>query len=142
MKNNSSGKGKSKLTEKQRRSRANLRKFKPGQSGNPGGKRKGFKSSTAILRAESPKAVPNTPEFQAVLTSLGLKKGCTWAQLDARALRINAAKGNAAAIHELWERLEGKVTSVTEISGPGGAPIPFEFSLAFSNGNRRIPDQD
>ena len=107
---------------------ANLRPFAKGTSGNPGGRPKNSPDMTSLLRAEGGNTVPNVPAFNAVLASLGLKPGCLWVEMDVRALRINAAKGNSRAIQELWERLEGKVPLPVQ-GVPGGVPIGVDVEI-------------
>jgi len=70
-------------------------KFKPGQSGNPGGR---------------PKRGPLTDAYERALSQLipGDKEGRTIADLIAAALVKQAAKGNLAAVRELADRVEGK----------------------------------
>ncbi len=113
-------------------------RWKKGQSGNPRGRPKNEDCLTALLRKESGKKVPDVPELKAVLAGLGLKPGCTWVEMDVRALRINAAKGNSRAIQELWERLEGKVP--IPIQGVTGGQ-PLEVDLVIGSGRQKILGQ-
>ena len=102
--------------------------FKKWVSGNPGGRPKNGPDITAMLRAEGSKNIPDVPELNVVLVKMGLKPGCTWAEMVVRSLFINAAKGNSAAIREVWDRMDGKVP--LPIQGvPGGAPVGIEVSI-------------
>lgn len=106
-----------KTTEEQRKNsgagRANLRPFKPGQSGNPGGRPKG-KSLTALLRER--------------LDEVDEATGKTIAQLVVEGW-VNAARdGNVPAIKEALDRTEGKVIERKELSGPDGGPIQMDLS--------------
>lgn len=120
------------MTEQQKSLRekriANLRPFQPGQSGNPGGKRKG-PNVTDWMRKHLDQKVPDTPQFVSVIASLGLKNGCTFAEFIARSLIINAAKGNSTAITEVMERLEGKIMlPVGHGANPDAGPITFVYN--------------
>ena len=117
--------------KKKRGNIANLKPYKPGAEwkGNPGGRPKG-KSLTSQLLAELQKNIPDSPEFQKVVKSLGLKKNPNFLELVARALVVNMAKGNAAAIREVCERTDGKVALPLLHSGPDGGNIPFEINDA------------
>ncbi len=79
------------ITEKQL---ANLKPFKPGQSGNPAGRPKKALLSDA-LRRQLAEAVQGAPEK-------------TIAEHIARALIREAVSGNVQAIREIGDRTEGK----------------------------------
>lgn len=87
--------------------------FQPGQSGNPGGrpKSKPFKECL-IVEAE---AAANGEECKAYKGSL------RW---NARQL---LEKGDTAAIKEIADRLDGKVTQ--GISGPDGGPVQIDLTV-------------
>lgn len=82
-------------------------KFQPGQSGNPGGRPKSKPFKDALM-------------MEALAAERGekcyAKKGSL--RWNARQLLI---KGEVAAIREIADRLDGKVTQ--GISGPNGGPI-------------------
>lgn len=71
----------------------NLRPWKRGQSGNPGGK----------LRTK-----PFTDELRRQLDETEPNSGRTWAALIAAALVQKAASGDVQAISEIGNRLEGR----------------------------------
>lgn len=68
--------------------------FKKGQSGNPGGMKKGTVSLTRVLREMGDKCPPGTEK--------------TYYEHAAIALWEQARKGNVAALDLLFNRLEGK----------------------------------
>lgn len=83
----------------------NLKPWKPGQSGNPGGR---------------PKSKPLTDELLRFLEQEAPKgKGQTWASLIAEALVKKARRGDVRAITELANRIEGKPRQAVELSGNG-----------------------
>ncbi len=85
--------------------------FKPGQSGNPHGRPKNEQCLTALLRQEIARMCPAD------------KDGRTWAQLIVLATMRLAMAGNSTALKEIWERLDGKVTTPLEIDTPTGQPL-------------------
>lgn len=80
--------------------------FKKGQSGNPNGRKPNEHCLTALLRKEIETICPAD------------KEGRTWAQLLVLATMRLAMAGNSTALKEVWERMEGKVTTPLEIEGP------------------------
>jgi len=111
--------------------------FKKGVSGNPGGRPKNGPDITAMLRAEGSKNIPDVPELNVVLVKMGLKPGCTWAEMVVRSLFINAAKGNGTAIKEIWDRMAGKVP--LPIQGVAGAdPIQMEMEITIGSGRHKV----
>jgi hypothetical protein len=76
--------------------------FKPGQSGNAGGRpRKG--KFTEELELKAHELVPNDPEKR------------TWARFLAEQLFFAAAKGNVHAFAEIADRVEGKAIQRVDI---------------------------
>jgi len=91
-----------KLTEKQRRSRANLRQFQPGQSGNIKGRPKREFCIPEILRDQGDRILdPKTK--QTFIESMCLK---AWEQ---------AVKGDKDARSWITDRMEGKATQFMNI---------------------------
>ena len=84
-------------------------RFKPGQSGNPGGRPK--KPVTAALESELNNLVPGDSEKR------------TWLQLMVQGAIKKAVKGDMKAFAEIIDRLEGKSMQAHELSGPGGGAI-------------------
>jgi len=88
--------------------------FRPGQSGNPGGRPKKTRLSDA------------TREW---LEEIDPKTGKTNAQIVAEAQGESAKKGNTAAYNAIADRTEGKARQAFELSGPDGADIPVDLKL-------------
>ena len=86
---------------------ANLRPWKPGQSGNPGGRPR-FAFFRDALRAELGRVVDG---------------GVTVAEKIARKLGQRAMRGDVQAAKFLAERTEGTPSQVLNILGPGGHVI-------------------
>jgi hypothetical protein len=86
------------------------RKWKPGQSGNPGGRRK-RKPLTDAYATLLDKPIPND------------KEGRTFAQAIAQAMVREAVKGKVNAAAEIADRIEGK--TLQQIAGPEGGAIPM-----------------
>lgn len=102
--------------------------FKPGQSGNPGGRPKDRPLTDALRRALA-------------LEIADKRKGKTKADQIAVALVNKAAEGDVPAYREIADRVEGKVPQAQEISGADGGPIgPIEVTVTVVDAN--IPPQD
>ncbi len=89
----------------------NLKPWKPGQSGNPGGR----PQKRPITEGYEQFANEKLPED--VCKKLGLKAGSTYAQGAARAQFIKALQGETKAVAEIREAIEGKATQRIEIDG-------------------------
>lgn len=96
-------------TENSERNRGNVKnltphQFKPGQSGNPGGR---------------PKRKPLTDIYAELIDQICPedKAGRTYAELIARALVKEAIKGRVRAASELADRIEGRVVQGIAHSG-------------------------
>ena len=98
-----------KAPDKQLKNKSNLRvvskptQWKPGQSGNPAGRPRKEDCLTSLMRKEIEKIDPEdqqkrTHKETLVLATLKLAKS-----------------GNAAALRECWERLDGKITDRLEV---------------------------
>lgn len=88
-------------------------RWKPGQSGNPGGRPKKLHITDAIraeLEREGPDGVPNDAAIARVLVQL-------------------ARSGNMDAIREIADRTEGKARQRIESAGDGYAGKPIELVL-------------
>lgn len=106
------------------RSLANLRPWKKGVSGNPGGR---------------PKTLPITDVLKEELEKRG-KHNVQVARAIARKLIELALAGNMDAIAMIGDRTEGKPTQRSEHSGPDGGPIPFEIPDTREALERRIAE--
>src|SRR4051812_17947860 len=96
-------------------------RWKKGTSGNPRGRPKKKDSLTQLLRDEIKKICPADREKR------------TWEQLIICATLQLAMKGNATALKEVWERLDGKVlqTEKLQLGGVGGKQ--FQIEVVYSD---------
>ncbi len=94
-------------------------RFKPGQSGNPGGR---------------PKAKLITTAYREALELLDPKEKKTLAQVLANITVEQARKGNLAALKEITDRTEGKSVQPLSHSGLGSEPITFNVVLGRQSG--------
>ena len=85
-------------------------RFKPGQSGNPGGR---------------PKTKLITQAYRELLEQLDPKEKITLAQLLAKKTVEQARKGSLAALKEITDRTEGKSVQPLSHSGLGSEPVAF-----------------
>ena len=85
-------------------------KWKPGQSGNPGGRPK-KNPITECYRAHLEEPLPH-----ALRISLKLPKGTTWTDALTMAQLLLAIKGNTQAAKEITDRVEGKVAQQAEVA--------------------------
>ena len=108
------------LTEGQRRSRENLIPYKPGESGNPSGGRKG-KSLTAVLR-ELLEQIPKGDTAK-------LKERIVKALLD------KALRGDTRALDIIFDRSDGKVT--LPIGGDKENPI-YTITVSSEEGKKDV----
>lgn len=104
-----------KTTDKQRRNSENLRHWKKGQSGNPNGRPKKADCLTSLLREEIDKVAPEDAE------------GRTWKELLVIGTMRFALAGNATALKEIWERMDGKVTQPLGVDGADGMEVTFKI---------------
>jgi len=79
--------------------------FKPGQSGNPKGR--------------PPKELTLTPKLLERINDVcpSDSQGRTWGEVIIETTLTHAAKGNAAALRELWNRIDGKQDQALSIEG-------------------------
>ncbi len=97
-----------KPTDKQRENRGNKSNLKPwrkGQSGNPKGRPRKADCLTSLLKEEIEKVDPKD------------KHKRTFRELIVIATMRLAMKGNAAALREVWDRMDGKVKDAVEMTG-------------------------
>jgi hypothetical protein len=109
--------------------------FKPGQSGNPGGRPKGSESrliSKALLAYLGDRA-PNE-----VATACGLPFGASWAQCMAKRLITLALRGDVSAMREVREATEGnRIRADLNFPDPADAPKLVEIVFLESDGAGR-----
>lgn len=88
-------------------------RWKKGVSGNPRGRPKKRDSLTGLLKEEIKKICPADRQKR------------TWEELMVLATLQLAMKGNAAALKEVWERLDGKIlqTDKVQLTGANGREI-------------------
>ena len=89
-------------------------RFKPGQSGNPGGRPK-----TKLL----------TQAYRELLEQVDPKERKTLAEILARKAVQQALKGNLVALKEITDRTEGKSVQPLSHSGLGSEPIAINVNL-------------
>ena len=89
-------------------------RFRPGQSGNPGGR---------------PKTKLITQAYRELLEQLDPEEKKTLAQILARNAVKHARKGNLAALKEITDRTEGKAVQPLSHSGLGSEPIAFHVFI-------------
>ncbi len=97
-----------KPTDKQRENsgkKSNLKSWKKGQSGNPKGRPKKADCLTSLLKEEIEKVDPRDRHKR------------TYRELIVIATMRLAMKGNAAALREVWDRMDGKVKDEVEMKG-------------------------
>ena len=103
---------------------AKAHQFKPGQSGNPGGRPK---KSPITSRLEARAEEPCPPEY---IKALKLKPGATWGDAWIEMMNRQALGGEkhgvVQAFREITDRLEGKAIARVEMAGPEGGPIEIE----------------
>ncbi len=78
-------------------------RWKKGTSGNPQGRPKKDRSLTSLLKTEIEKICPAD------------KEGRTWGELVVRATLQLSLKGHAAALREVWERVDGKIMQMGKL---------------------------
>jgi hypothetical protein len=110
-------------------------KFKPGESGNPGGRPKKL-AITDYVKEQLDKQIPEA--MRAKLPALFVAiygENATFGEMLAFKLVQMSAKGDMPAMKELLERVEGKVPQKTQLSGVDGAPIETAITIKFVDPN-------
>jgi hypothetical protein len=87
-----------KSTDKQKGNTANLKPWKPGQSGNPAGRPSKADTLTSLLKAEMERSDSASPSDKR-----------TWNERIVIATLRLAEQGLPAALKEIWERCDGRV---------------------------------
>lgn len=91
--------------------------FRPGQSGNPGGR---------------PKRKPLTEELEKILQSTGRDpQQRTYAKRLMESAVKRAIKKSDFALKEVWERTEGKVPQA--VTGEDGGPVQFQVAVIYAS---------
>jgi hypothetical protein len=90
--------------------------FKPGQSGNPAGRPKGTLSLVSLLKRKLAEYIETTDE-----------KKITYAEaLIIEMLKKALKDGDVAMIRDIMDRIDGRPTQRTELTGKDGEPIEFK----------------
>jgi Family of unknown function (DUF5681) len=98
--------------------------FKPGHSGNPGGR---------------PKKKPLTEELEKILQSTGRDpQKRTYARRLMESAVKRAIKKSDFALKEVWERTEGKVPQA--VTGANDGPVQFQVAVLY--GSAKDKDND
>lgn len=106
--------------------------FKPGESGNPGGRPK-KRPVTEYLLEQLESAIPQSmldamkDGPRAVFLEI-YGPNPTFGQMIAFKLVQMCAKGDVFAMRELMDRVEGKVTQKMNVAGEEGGPIIFKVT--------------
>ena len=104
-------------------------RWKKGVSGNPRGRPKKRDSLTSLLKEEIAKICPADREKR------------PWKELIVLATLQLAMKGNATALKEVWERLDGKIlqTERVQLSSTEGGEIRIKVVYDDAPENRGSP---
>lgn len=100
-------------------------KFKPGESGNPGGRPKKL-AVTEYIKEQLERPIPEA--MRAKLPALFVElygSQATFGEMLAFKMVQMSAKGDMFAMKELLERVEGKVTQKSELTGKDGESLAF-----------------
>jgi hypothetical protein len=106
------------------------KRWKKGTSGNPRGRPKKQDCLTQLLRDEIKKICPADREKR------------TWKELIVRATLQLAMKGNATALKEVWERLDGKVlqNEKLQLGGVDGKQVTIEVVYRDQSKHTKHPE--
>jgi hypothetical protein len=114
--------------------RENLTPFKPGQSGNPGGRPKKA-PITDYLRDQLEAPIPEA--MKAKLPPIFIEvygTDATFGQMVAFKIIAQAAEGNMQAAGMLLDRTEGKVPQGVRLGGEDGGPVQFFVTRGWTGG--------
>lgn len=96
--------------------------WKPGQSGNPGGRPRGVKSLTHELMHALDKPVKVNQPLAKLAENMGLDiERVTVRELLIYSTLVHAMKGQASVLQHVWDRIDGKVAE--RIAGHDGGPL-------------------
>jgi hypothetical protein len=108
--------------------------FKPGESGNPGGK---AHHADALLSKSLRVALADRAPAE-VTQGFNLPSTASWSQVIARKLLILAIRGDLQAVAEIRALTEvAKVHASLDVNDPGAAPPLIEICFVESNGDGR-----
>lgn len=89
--------------------------WNPGKSGNPKGRPRKAECLTSLLKEEIEKMCPSDK----------LKR--TWKELLVIGTMRLAIAGNATALKQVWERMDGKVTQLLGVDGADSMEVTFKI---------------
>jgi len=107
--------------------------FQPGQSGNAGPKptlaltRRVARDLRAKYDEPCPLDRPPTNLTEAQKRSWRPR---SWGKVLGERSFVNAAKGNGAILHEIYDRIDGRVPAALTLQGPDGGPVEFKFDYS------------
>jgi hypothetical protein len=107
--------------------------FKPGQSGNPGGRPK-RQPITDYVIDQLDKPIPES--MKAKLPEIFIEvygKDATFGQMLAFQLIAQAVKGDMQAVKEVLDRVEGKVKQSVAMAGESSGPVEFTLRRVVVN---------
>ena len=96
-------------------------RWKKGVSGNPRGRPKKSDSLTSLLKKEIKKICPADRQKR------------TWEELMVLATLQLAMKGNAAALKEVWERLDGKILQTERVQLSGTEKREIKINVVYED---------
>src|SRR3989338_1442442 len=96
-------------------------RWRKGVSGNPRGWPKKKDSLTSLLREEIKKICPADRQKR------------TWKELIVWATLQLAMKGNATALKEVWERLDGKILQTEKLQLGGAEGKPIQINVVYGD---------
>ncbi len=96
-------------------------RWKKGQSGNPKGRPKKQDSLTSLIKEEIKKICPADREKR------------TWKELIVRDTLQLAMKGNATALKEVWERLDGKILQTGKLQLGDADSKQFNINVVYAD---------
>jgi hypothetical protein len=101
--------------------------FKPGFSGNAGGRPKNKPITAAYLDLLHEKLPPALRKLRMGKARVDLPEEATYLNLIVLAQCIEAATGNPAAMKEITDRIEGKMSKPIEVTGSEGGPLDIQL---------------
>lgn len=102
--------------------------FKPGQSGNPGGRPKKLPITDYLVEQL---AMPVPPEMKKGIPETFLRlygENATFGELLAFQVIAKAADGDMKAIHVIFDRVEGKVSQNVALSSSENSEVVFRLT--------------
>jgi hypothetical protein len=101
--------------------------WKPGQSGNPGGRPRNKPITTVYQDGMNEKLPAELRKVRVGRATVILPEGATYLDWISLGQCIEAGRGKPAAAREIADRLEGGVAKPVEVSGPEGGPLDIQL---------------